>query len=50
MREMFNAKDSEFGNVIETEEREDICTVLGELVFVARQQSLIEEIGRWRNW
>ena len=34
----FNVTDSEFGNVIETEERDDICAVLEELAFVARQR------------
>src|ERR1019366_1627604 len=42
--EWFNAKDLEFGNVIETEEREDICAVLEELAFVARQGALVSEI------
>lgn len=48
--EWFNAKDAEFGGVIETEEREDICLFLEELAFVARQQSLVEEIETWRDW
>jgi hypothetical protein len=48
--EWFNEKDREFGNVIETEEREDICAVLAELAFVARQRSLVEEIDNWRDW
>jgi hypothetical protein len=48
--EWFNAKDIEFGEVIETEEREDICAVLEELAFVARQRSLVDEIEGWRNW
>ncbi len=48
--EWFNARDTEFGEVIETEEREDIYKVLEELAFVARQRSLVEEIERWRNW
>ena len=46
----FNAKDSEFGNIIETEEREDICVVLKELAFVARQKALVSEIDEWRDW
>jgi hypothetical protein len=48
--EWFNAKNREFGEVIETEEREDICTVLEELAFVARQRSLVDEIEGWRDW
>lgn len=48
--EWFNAKDKEFGEVIETEEREDICVALEELAFVAGQRSLVEEIERWRSW
>lgn len=48
--EWFNAKDAEFGQVIETEEREDICRVLEELVAAAGQRSLIDEIDEWRNW
>lgn len=46
----FNAKNREFGEVIETEEREDVCTVLEELAFVARHRSLAEEIDGWRDW
>jgi hypothetical protein len=48
--EWFNAKDIEFGGVIETEEREDICAVLEELAFVARQRTLVDEIEGWRHW
>jgi hypothetical protein len=48
--EWFNAKDAEFGGVIETEEREDIYALLEELAFVARQPSLVEEIDAWRHW
>ena len=53
--EWFNAKDLEFGNVIETEEREDICAVLEELAFVWRakgrwsQRSIIGGIGSARR-
>ena len=46
----FNSKDAEFGGVIETEEREDICAALEELAFVARQPSLVSEIDAWRDW
>jgi hypothetical protein len=48
--EWFNAKDAEFGHVIETEEREDICVILKELAVVAQQRSLIDDIHAWRNW
>jgi hypothetical protein len=48
--EWFNAKDREYGGVIETEEREDITAILEELAFVARQRSLVDEIEGWRNW
>jgi hypothetical protein len=48
--EWFNKADAEAGGVIETEEREDICAVLEELAFVARQKALVEEIDTWREW
>jgi hypothetical protein len=48
--EWFNAKDAEFGGVIETEEREDICAVLEEIAVVARQKTLTSEIDTWRDW
>jgi len=48
--EWFNAKDAEFRNVIETEEREDILAALEELAVVARQRSLLREIDEWREW
>jgi hypothetical protein len=48
--EWFNGKDAEFGGVIETEEREDICAALEELAFVARQKGLVAEIDEWRDW
>jgi hypothetical protein len=46
----FNDADDEAGNVIETEEREDICAVLEEMAFVARQKTLVDEIDEWRDW
>lgn len=46
----FNKQDSAFGGIIETEEREDICLVLEELMVVARHRSLAEEIDNWREW
>jgi hypothetical protein len=48
--EWFNDADERAGGAIETEEREDICGVLEEMAYVARQKELVEEIGRWRNW
>jgi hypothetical protein len=48
--EWFNKADAEAGGVIETEEREDICAALEEIVFVARQKGLVEEIDNWREW
>ena len=46
----FNEADEEAGEVIETEEREDICAVLEEIAHVARQKVLVEEIDEWRTW
>ncbi len=48
--EWFNKADERDGGAIETEEREDICEVLEEMAFVARQKSLVDEIGEWRTW
>ena len=48
--EWFNRADEQAGGVIETEEREDICAVLEEMAYVARQKSLVDEIGEWRAW
>lgn len=46
----FNDADEEAGGVIETEEREDICSVLEEMAHVARQKALVDEIDEWRDW
>ena len=46
----FNEADKAAGEVIETEEREDICAVLEEMAFVAKQKSLVDEIDNWREW
>ena len=46
----FNQADEKAGGVIETEEREDICAVLEEMAYVARQKSLVDEIDEWRDW
>jgi hypothetical protein len=48
--EWFNKADQAAGGVIETEEREDICAILEEMAYVAKQKSLIEEIDEWREW
>jgi len=46
----FNEADKAAGEVIETEEREDICGVLEEMALVAKQKSLVDEIDNWREW
>jgi hypothetical protein len=46
----FNRENARCGEVIETEEREDICEVISELAFVARQPSLMTEVEEWRTW
>lgn len=48
--EWFNEADKAAGEVIETEEREDICAVLEEMAFVAKQKILVDEIDNWREW
>jgi hypothetical protein len=48
--EWFNRADEQAGGVIETEEREDICAVIEEMAYVARQKSLVDEIDDWRAW
>jgi hypothetical protein len=48
--EWFNEADKAAGQVIETEEREDICAVLEEMAFVAKQKGLRDEIDNWREW
>lgn len=48
--EWFNDADDAAGGVIETEEREDICAVLEEMAYVARQKSLVDEVDNWRTW
>ena len=48
--EWFNAADTAHGDVIETEEREDIHAVLEEMMHVARHPALAEEIENWRTW
>ena len=48
--EWFNQADEQAGGVIETEEREDICNVLEEMIYITRHKSLIKEIDEWRTW
>jgi hypothetical protein len=48
--EWFNAKDTEFGGVIATVEREDICDALAEIAYAAKQPELIKEFDDWRDW
>lgn len=45
-----NKADAQAGEVIETEEREDLCAALEEIAFVARHPALFEEIGDWMCW
>src|SRR5262249_46288132 len=46
----FNARDAEFDNVIETEERQDICALLTDIASVAGHPALANEIDSWRKW
>lgn len=46
----FNQADENAGGVIETDEREDICAVLEEMAYIARQKGLVDEIDEWREW
>lgn len=48
--EWFNVEAARAGDVVETEEREDILMVLANICFVARQRSLNAEIDEWRAW
>lgn len=48
--EWFNVEAERAGDVIETEERDDILLLLADICFVARQRSLVEEIEQWRTW
>jgi hypothetical protein len=48
--EWFNAADEAAGNVIETEEREDIMAVLEEIAHAAKHKALVPEIDDWRDW
>ena len=45
-----NALDESHGQVVETEEREDLCAAIAELAFVARHHGLAEEVSSWRTW
>jgi hypothetical protein len=48
--EWFNIENARFGDVIETEEREDICNTIEELAFLAGHHKLIDEVGGWKTW
>jgi len=48
--EWFNRKNLEFGEVIETEEREDLIQILEDLAAVAGHPSVASEVDRWRRW
>lgn len=48
--EWFNAADEAAGNVIETEEREDIMAALEEIAHAAKHKALVPEIDEWRDW
>lgn len=48
--EWFNAASEAAGDVIETEEREDILAILSDMAHVAHQPGLIVEIESWREW
>jgi len=48
--EWFNDADEQAGHVIESQERDDICSVLEEMAYVAGQKRLAEEIHEWRTW
>lgn len=48
--EWFNVENARAGDVIETEEREDILQVLANICYVARQRALNDEIDEWRTW
>jgi hypothetical protein len=48
--DQINALDKAYGQVVETEEREDLCEALAELAYVARHPALMEEVNAWRSW
>jgi hypothetical protein len=45
-----NRLDAAHGQVIETEEREDVCAALAELAFLARHSTLMDDVHTWRTW
>jgi hypothetical protein len=45
-----NRLDAAHGQVIETEEREDVCAALGDLALLARHPALMEDVASWRTW
>lgn len=48
--EWFNVENVRAGDVIETEERDDILQVLANICYVARKRALNDEIDEWRTW
>ncbi len=46
----FNDLNQVYGDTIETEEREDIMTIIDELAFVAKQRALTPELDELRDW
>jgi hypothetical protein len=48
--DQINELNAAHGQVIETEEREDLCAALGELAFLARHPALMEDVDNWRTW
>lgn len=48
--EWFNEADKAAGEIIETEEREDICAILEEMAHAAKQPELAAEVDDWRDW
>jgi hypothetical protein len=45
-----NWLDAAHGQVIGTEEREDVCAALAELAFLAQYPALMEDVHTWRAW
>lgn len=45
-----NRFDAEHDHFIETVEREDLCSVIEEILYAAKVPKLFEEIDEWRDW
>jgi hypothetical protein len=48
--DQINGLDAAHGQVIETEECEDLCAALDELAFLARHRALMDDVHSWRSW